>query len=366
MMRDNAISVVAALGTAGLLLASCALFESWLGGGGGPARASVFSHRVHVAENDIACADCHQGARKEAAAGMPSLAVCLDCHKTLEPGSPLEAAVRELRRREAAKEPLWNVSVPAADLKFDHARHAGGGVTYELPSGQRKPLSCADCHGDVGSTRGDSKRRGIPMELCTDCHARGRPAREGEADLAAPALNDCAVCHETFRKDRRPGDHLDAWRSLHGQRTKAGFGKKQSARCGYCHEEGFCTACHQVEAPRDHGSYFRLRGHGLDVALDRTRCTVCHLEGFCRRCHTTQQPRSHAGGWARAPYRHCTSCHLPLGIDGTGCAVCHEAADHSFRAPAYPRDANHTGGCAMACHTGPHPDPGPACKSCHK
>ena len=366
MATKNALSVLATLAAAALFLASCGLLESVRANKRKPEGPAVFAHKIHVVDNAMDCGECHRGVRKAAEAGMPALADCTGCHEEPEAGGAIEAAIKELKRREAAKAPLWGARREYGDVAFHHAKHAGGAL-YELPSGQKKPLACEDCHGPVGGSAGAAASREIPMELCTDCHAHGRPAlREGEDPVPAAVHNACSVCHAKTRSDRRPGDHAGSWRTRHAEGVRFDAGRGRPKRCGTCHAEDFCVACHQAEPPSTHNTFFRLKGHGIDAAVNRERCGTCHAQDFCERCHRAMQPTTHVGGWARGPYRHCLSCHFPLDVETTRCAVCHTGADHKSFAPPYPRDGNHGGNCTMACHTKPHPDPGPGCKECHK
>jgi len=362
MARRNALLVgfTVVLGAAALM--SCSLFEGLGGGGETDTGPAVFNHKIHHVDMGMGCSECHAGASKAAEAGLPALDLCLACHEEPEAGSAIAKAIGTLQDRQKAGAPLWGPEA-VSDLTFSHQAHLKG-VTYRLASGQQKELACRDCHGEVGTTASLPSATRPPMDLCTDCHERGGVADEkGKPSRAAAALMACATCHETYRADVRPADHRGLWKTAHGERLRFGFDEEASKRCAYCHREDFCTSCHQVEKPKSHTQFFRLRGHGIDASLHRERCLTCHREDVCERCHESTRPQGHGGSWAGAPYRHCSSCHLPLSM--TRCTVCHKRADHEI-APLYPRDANHTGNCTMACHTRQHPDPGTGCKTCHK
>jgi hypothetical protein len=59
----------------------------WTDGGPGdqtgyvPDQPIAFSHRQHVAELEIGCRYCHGSAASQAAAGLPSVANCMSCHR---------------------------------------------------------------------------------------------------------------------------------------------------------------------------------------------------------------------------------------------------------------------------------------------
>jgi hypothetical protein len=345
-----------------VVCASCSLFEELVGKGKRVDTLLVFTHQVHVVGEEMDCEECHAGGKTEGKAGMPTLESCIDCHDEPKKGSKEEKAILELKARERFKKPLWGAEIPS-DLKYDHGAH--GDVTYVLPSGQKKPLECQDCHGDVGGSERTPDSTTPPMELCTDCHALGKPAgKEEDKGIPGVELNACNVCHETFEKDTAPEDHKGLWKRAHGEAMKFGLDEEESKRCGYCHREDFCTDCHMREEPQSHTHFFRLRGHGIDATLNRDRCSTCHLEDACVRCHLSTRPQTHvAASWATGLQRHCTGCHIP--VDSTRCVVCHKKADH-LNAPLFPRDGAHTGNCTMVCHTRKHVDPGLACTDCHK
>ncbi|MHC4601449.1 MAG: cytochrome c3 family protein [Planctomycetota bacterium] len=366
MVNRNALNVVLTAGLGVAFFASCTLFEGLRSGKKKPAGPVVFTHQLHTDPDgeDMACDECHAGGEKAPEAGMPALEVCTDCHEEPEQASERERdAFRELNARVAAKKPLWGKPEELSDLKFDHGLHAG--ITYLLPSGQKKPLECDDCHEDAGSSEITPLETTPPMELCTDCHALGKTAvKAGDKPIPGVILNDCSVCHETYRRDVEPEDHRGLWRVTHGEEIAFGFEAEEAKRCAYCHEETYCVRCHQEEKPRNHNNLFRLYTHGIDATLNRERCSTCHREDFCIRCHRDTRPLTHSTAtWAMGTYRHCTECHYP--IEMNRCYVCHKTTRHAF-APLYPRDSSHTGSCLMSCHSRQHPDPGEACTLCHK
>jgi hypothetical protein len=40
-----------------------------------------YSHRIHAGDNEINCKYCHSSARVSKHSGIPSLNVCMNCHK---------------------------------------------------------------------------------------------------------------------------------------------------------------------------------------------------------------------------------------------------------------------------------------------
>ena len=50
----------------------------------GPEQPIPFSHALHAGTYEIACLYCHRQADRSTVAGIPSVRMCLDCHRGLE------------------------------------------------------------------------------------------------------------------------------------------------------------------------------------------------------------------------------------------------------------------------------------------
>ncbi len=180
---------------------------------------------------------------------------------------------------------------------------------------------------------------------------------------------ECSGCHTDGRtKKTRPPGHDLAWERNHGSWVKR-YGLRQTDKCHLCHNETQCTGCHQREAPRSHTQFWRLRGHGLAVGLDREACFTCHRGAdFCERCHAQTTPLDHTAAWGAPGNRHCLSCHTPIGSAGAQrCVVCHATNPSHALAPAQPTNGLHVAGAnCRNCHTPlRHPDNGTSCTACH-
>lgn len=188
---------------------------------------------------------------------------------------------------------------------------------------------------------------------------------------AVGAGMECAMCHDDGRtKQTRPAWHDVAWVRNHGAAVrKLGSKPDTKTTCYLCHTESTCTSCHQQEKPRSHNEFWRRKGHGLSVGLDRTRCFACHRGAdFCERCHSQTQPVDHTALWGAPSNRHCLSCHFPIGAAGAQrCAACHAGTPSHNATPARPANGLHvpTANC-RDCHTPlRHPDNGMNCIVCH-
>ena len=164
-----------------------------------------FDHRHHVVEAGIDCRYCHSSVEKAASAGMPSTALCLNCHAQIWNKSPKLAPVREafFSDRPIAWEKVHKIPHYAY---FNHSIHLAKGV------------GCATCHGRVDKMAAIEKDQPMTMSWCLECHRapekflrpkeeitnRAWEAPEGEQLALGLALKDkyevhtrtsCSTCH---------------------------------------------------------------------------------------------------------------------------------------------------------------------------
>jgi hypothetical protein len=162
------------------------VFQSWwsqppavLGFGDGPTQPIAFPHTTHVTEAGIDCQFCHRTVSTDEAASIPAVAQCQFCHdfgKIDGSKSGSDTAQTEIAKLfdEAGNAQAINwvrVHRLPDHVQFVHAPHIQNGV------------SCATCHGDIGSMEVVEQVRNLKMRDCVDCHR----------DNNAPT--DCATCH---------------------------------------------------------------------------------------------------------------------------------------------------------------------------
>lgn len=135
-----------------------------------PAQPVPYSHKQHLALN-LQCKLCHTNPDPGEAMGIPSVSLCVSCHRTVKTDSP---HIQKILKWAAAKtEPPWvRVYQIPSYVFFSHRAHAQAGA------------SCETCHGPVRTRDALFKETDISMGGCMDCHRRHK------------ASNDCAFCHE--------------------------------------------------------------------------------------------------------------------------------------------------------------------------
>ncbi len=169
-----------------------------------------FSHRVHVTDNQIQCQYCHVYARRAKVSGAPAVAICMGCHRFVNPGL---SEVQKVAKFWEDKQPIpWVKIHDIPDfVRYDHSRHIN--AKNELfPDG----ITCQTCHGPIETMHVVQKYNpdfGL-MGWCLDCHLkvpgtleqkRGTPeavgsmrllhAKHPSGNYARPRLTDCLTCH---------------------------------------------------------------------------------------------------------------------------------------------------------------------------
>ena len=181
-----------------------------------PEQPIKFSHKIHAGDNGIQCVYCHSGAEKSKTAGVPSVNVCMNCHKgiqeTANPGSKEEIAKiyaaagydPKTGTYSGIEKPiLWNkVHVLPDFVYFPHSQHVMVGK-----------VECETCHGDVKKMTTVEQFSPLTMGWCINCHRTTEVKMEGNkyyddlhAKLKAKYKGqpitvanmgglDCAKCH---------------------------------------------------------------------------------------------------------------------------------------------------------------------------
>ncbi len=316
-------------------LAGCVLLDAF----DPAAKPFGFSHRVHVVDQGLDCADCHRNGEKSDDPGMPSAAQCALCHEELDAEKPEDHKVKTLF--DGKKYRAKHFSALADEIVYSHKSHATRG------------LECAACHAEIVKNDVLTKELAPTMDSCTNCHAQ------------KAVSNDCAVCHTEIRADVKPPNHGASWKKNHGPIVRE-CRREMANRCDLCHKDTSCTECHMTELPENHKGYWRRRGHGLAASRDRESCATCHQASTCDDCHRETKPLDHNSGFGSPTDRHCVSCHEPLANEN--CVVCHTSTPSHALATPKPPGHNPAMNCRM-CHGNgqplPHPDNGDNCNSCH-
>lgn len=182
-----------------------------------PEQPIKFSHKLHVGQNGISCQYCHNGAEKSRHANIPSVSVCMNCHKYVQEGP--KYGKDEIKKIYAAldydpatqkygdnpKPVKWIRVHNLPDLAyFNHAQH----VTVA-------GIECQTCHGPVEEMEVLKQHSPLTMGWCIDCHRNTEVNMEGNAYYSE--------LHEKLKKQYGPEAKI----------TVDKIGGLECARCHY-------------------------------------------------------------------------------------------------------------------------------------
>lgn len=214
--RPLTIFLLAAI-TLSVIVLIPAAFEFRLPGvdqGYEPAQPIAFSHRLHAGELEISCLYCHSGARKSRNAGVPSMSLCMNCHKTVSapfmqvrqeaadaekekrgPRRLVSSEIRKIYRALGLKDDLKpDPSLTAAPVVWNRVHNLPDFVYFDHRPHVNAEVQCQACHGPAQSMERVRQFGELTMGWCVNCH---RKAEVADSALTKPhhAATDCARCH---------------------------------------------------------------------------------------------------------------------------------------------------------------------------
>ena len=140
----------------------------------GPEQPIPFSHKLHAGAQNLTCGTCHKNADAGAKMGLPTAAMCMQCHSDIKTESPaiqklvaLTNEKREINWRRVYQVPSY--------VRFNHRSH------LEANS------ACVTCHGNVAEFEQMYLAVKISMPNCIKCHEENG-ARTG-----------CSYCHKRMK-----------------------------------------------------------------------------------------------------------------------------------------------------------------------
>lgn len=160
-----------------------------------PDQPIKFSHKLHAGQYEVDCKYCHTGTVKGKNAWIPSVNVCMNCHKGVQEGPKYgKEEIAKVRLAYEENMPIeWVRIHNLPDLVyFNHQQHVVVGN-----------LECQTCHGPVEEMEKVYQWAPLSMGWCINCHREtevdkklyeslGRPDVEVVADIGG--IN-CARCH---------------------------------------------------------------------------------------------------------------------------------------------------------------------------
>ena len=158
-----------------------------------PIQPIHFSHKIHAGDNGIDCKYCHSSARVSKNAGIPSLNVCMNCHKNIsefagDKDSTYVEYSKEFYTGEIQK--LYNaVGWDKAAQKYTGTQRPVKWVRiHNLPDfayfnhSQHVSVAgveCQTCHGPVETFEVMKQHSPLTMGWCINCHRETDVKMEG-------------------------------------------------------------------------------------------------------------------------------------------------------------------------------------------
>lgn len=149
-----------------------------------PEQPIKFSHKLHAGDNEIACQYCHSSVEKSRHAGIPSVNICMNCHKGIQTGP--QYADKEIAKiynaagfdpktgtyDNSKQNPLQWIKVHNLPdhVYFNHSQHVVVGK-----------IECTTCHGNVKEMTVAEQKTPLTMKWCIECHRKTEVAMEGNA-----------------------------------------------------------------------------------------------------------------------------------------------------------------------------------------
>jgi Cytochrome c/Cytochrome c7 and related cytochrome c/Class III cytochrome C family len=149
-----------------------------------PEQPIKFSHKLHAGDNEIACQYCHSSVEKSRHAGIPSVNICMNCHKAIQKGPQYgekeiakiyDAAGFDAKTGtydDSKQNPLKWIKVHNLPdhVYFNHSQHVVVGK-----------VECATCHGNLKEMTVAEQKTPLTMKWCIECHRKTEVSMVGNA-----------------------------------------------------------------------------------------------------------------------------------------------------------------------------------------
>ena len=133
-----------------------------------PTQPIKYSHKLHAGAVEdggmaIDCKYCHVGVEKGKQAGIPTVNICMNCHKAV--GETVNGTGKEeiakIREAYTTGKPVEWIRIHNLPdhVYFSHAQHVKAGG-----------LECQTCHGEIQKMEVVSQNQPLSMGWCINCH----------------------------------------------------------------------------------------------------------------------------------------------------------------------------------------------------
>ncbi|RUA15853.1 MAG: cytochrome C, partial [Flavobacteriia bacterium] len=188
-----------------LLLASAYFAYGWMmqvgvDQGYAPVQPIHFSHKIHAGDNKIECKYCHSSARVSKTSGIPSLNVCMNCHKSIYQyaGNPEGPSADDIANGYTNDFYTGEIKklYKAVGWDEENQKYTGEGRPVEWVRIHNLPdfayfnhsqhvsvagIECQTCHGPVEEMEIVEQFSPLTMGWCINCHRETNVKVEGNA-----------------------------------------------------------------------------------------------------------------------------------------------------------------------------------------
>tara|TARA_R110002126_G_scaffold181187_4_gene330000 strand:- start:1697 stop:3004 length:1308 start_codon:yes stop_codon:yes gene_type:complete len=213
----------------GAYVAFGTIFQVGVNEGYMPLQPIAFSHKIHSGENKIECQYCHSSAKHSKHSGIPSVNVCMNCHKNI-------AEVAEGTKVE------WDgVTYGKAELDKEIAKvyDAAGWDPEALEyTGNTKPIKWIRIHNLPDFAYFNHSQHVTVAELkCQKCHG---PVEEYDEmrQFSPLTMGWCINCHRETKVDLKGNEYYE---KIHKELAKkynveqVTIAQLGGLECGKCH-----------------------------------------------------------------------------------------------------------------------------------
>ena len=156
-----------------------------------PIQPIHYSHRIHAGSNGINCKYCHSAARVSKNAGIPSLNICMNCHKNISEVSDTTATpeyskafydgeIQKLYKAVGWDKDNQKYTGKTEPVKWVRIHNLQSFVyfNHSQPVTTAK-IECQECHGPVQTYEIQKQFAPLTMGWCINCHRKTEVKMEG-------------------------------------------------------------------------------------------------------------------------------------------------------------------------------------------
>lgn len=201
-----------------------------------PKQPIAYSHKLHAGDMKIDCKYCHIGVEVSKSATIPSLNICMNCHKGVQKASTAEGDDISPEIAKIYKALDYNPEKTGAEAFGPNAKPIKWVRIHNLPDHayfnhsqhvKVGKLACQTCHGPIEKMEVVQQWSSLQMGWCIDCHRN--------AGVDAANNNYYAALHEKAAKDLKQNKNKSQYFGADGKVkiTPAMNGGLECAKCHY-------------------------------------------------------------------------------------------------------------------------------------